>query len=252
MSPNAVRVELIYDADCPNVAATRSLLIKAFTRTGISARWREWERGAPDSPEYAKSYGSPTILVDGEDVAGTGPVAGAGACRVYSDAHGTLSRTPSLEIVCSALLRASSAQPAKTRWQAMAASFPAVGTALMPKLACPLCFPAYAALLSALGLEFVDYTPYLLPLTAAFLTVAMGMLALQTRRTGNTAALVLGIIATMIVLIGKFYFESDWLTTGGVVLLVAAIFLGSRSRSAATAPCPACVSGGSDQQIKAH
>lgn len=245
-------VELIYDADCPNVAATRSLLIKAFTRTGASARWREWERSAPESPEYARSYGSPTILVDGADVAGTGPVAGAGACRVYADAQGALHRTPSLEAVCAALSRASSAQPAKTRWQMMAASFPAIGTALMPKLACPLCFPAYAALLSALGLEFVDYTPYLLPLTAVFLTVAVGVLALQARRTGNTAALVLGITATIIVLTGKFHFESDWLTTGGVVLLIVAIFLGNRPRSTATAHCPACVSGESNQQVKAH
>ncbi|MEK6594469.1 MAG: hypothetical protein AABZ67_15460 [Pseudomonadota bacterium] len=247
-----MNVELIYDADCPNVTATRSLLIKAFTQTGVSARWREWERTAPDSPEYARTYGSPTILVDGEDVAGTGPVAGAAACRVYADTHGALSRTPSLEAVCSALLRAPSTQPARTRWQAMVASVPAVGAALLPKLTCPLCFPAYAALLSALGLEFVNYTPYLLPLTAAFLTVALGVLAFQARRTGRITALALGAVATGLVLIGKFYFESDWLTTGGVLLLVAAIFLGNRSKSTATAPCPACVAGGSDQQVKAH
>ena len=122
----------------------------------------------------------------------------------------------------------------------------------MPKLACPLCFPAYAAVLSALGLEFVDYTPYLLPLTAVFLVVAVGVLALQARRTDSIAALLLGAAASLIVLIGKFYFESNWLTTGGVVLLVIAILLGSRSKSAAIAPCPACVSGGSGQQAKAH
>ena len=247
-----MNVELIYDADCPNAAQTRSLLIKAFTRTGVSARWREWERAAPDSPEYARSYGSPTILVDGEDVAGAGPVSGAGACRVYSDLRGKLSRTPPLETICSALLRASPPKPPKTRWQSIAASFPAIGVALMPKLACPLCFPAYAAVLSALGLEFVDYTPYLLPLTAVFLVVAVGVLALQARRTDSIAALLLGAAASLIVLIGKFYFESNWLTTGGVVLLVIAILLGSRSKSAAIAPCPACVSGGSGQQAKAH
>lgn len=247
-----MNVELIYDADCPNVAQTRSLLIKAFTRTGVSARWREWERAAPDSPEYARSYGSPTILVDGEDVAGAGPVSGAGACRVYSDLDGKLSRTPSLETICSALSRASPARPAKTRWQAVAASFPAIGAALLPKLACPLCFPAYAAMLSALGLGFVDYTPFLLPLTAVFLVMALGVLALQARRTGNKTALLLGATASLVVLAGKFYFESDWLTTGGIVLLVIAIFLGSRFKPAATAPCPACVSGGSEPQVKTH
>lgn len=247
-----MNVELIYDADCPNAAQTRSLLIKAFTQTGVSARWREWERAAPDSPEYARSYGSPTILVDGEDVAGAGLVSGAGACRVYSDLRGKLSRTPPLETICSALLRASPAKLAKTRWQSTAASFPAIGVTLLPKLTCPLCFPAYAAVLSAVGVEFVDYTPYLLPLTAAFLVVAVGVLALQTRRTGNIMPLLLGVAAAVIVLIGKFYFESTGLTTGGIVLLVIAIFLGSRSRSPAIAPCPACAPGGSELQTRAH
>ena len=248
-----MNVELIYDVDCPNVRAMRSLLIRAFTRTGVSARWQEWERAAPNSPEYAHRYGSPTILVDGKDVAGANPISGTGACRVYADLHGNLSRTPALETICAALLNAtSSTKPARTRWRAMMASFPAIGVALLPKLACPLCFPAFAAVLGALGLKFVDYTPYLLPLTAVFLVVAVGVLALQARRTGSIVALLLGIAASAAVLAGKFHFESDWLTTGGIVLLIIAILFGNRSRSNATAACPACVAGGNEQQVKAH
>lgn len=248
-----MKVELIYDADCPNVTQARSLLIKAFTRTGISARWLEWERTDPESPEYARSCGSPTILVEGQDVAGDSTISGSGACRVYNDDQGKLSGTPPLEAVCAALTKAAPVNPLKkSRWQTLAASFPALGVALLPKLTCPLCFPAYAALLGALGIEFVDYTPYLLPLTAVFLAVALGVLALQARRTGNVAALLLGLAASVAVLLGKFYFEYDWLTTGGVVLLIVAIVLGNRSRSAATATCPACVSGDSTQPVKAH
>jgi multidrug transporter EmrE-like cation transporter len=252
VNPSANRVELIYDADCPNVAAARSLLIKAFARTGVSARWREWERSAPDRPDYASRYGSPTLLVDGKDVAGAAPVAGAGACRVYADGEGKLSRTPPLESVCSALLSVSSGDPARTRWQAIVASSPAVGVALLPKLTCPLCFPAYAAVLGALGLEFVDYTPYLLPLTAAFLVVTVGVLALQTQRTGIVYPLLLGIAASALVLIGKFHFESEWLTVGGIVLLVASVFFGNRAKSDSTASCPACAAGGSEKQVQAR
>ena len=247
-----MNVELIYDADCPNVAAARSLLIKAFARTGVSARWREWERSTPDSPEHTRLYGSPTILIDGIDVAGSVPDAGSRACRVYTDGQGKLSRTPPLDAVCSALLSAASRKPSRTRWQAAAASFPAVGLALLPKLTCPLCFPAYAAVLGALGLEFVNYTPYLLPLTAAFLAVAVVVLALQARRTGIVYPLVLGIAAAALVLTGKFHVESDWLTTGGIVVLVASVLLGSRTRSASTPSCPACATGGSEPQVKAR
>lgn len=252
MNLNANRVELIYDGDCPNVAAARSLLIKAFTRTGVSARWREWERSAPDCPEYARRYGSPTILVDGKDITISVSSEGTAACRVYVDEEGKLARTPPLETICSALLSASPAKPAKTRLQAVGASLPAVGVALLPKLTCPLCFPAYAAVLGALGLEFVDYTPYLLPLTAAFLVVAIVVLALQTRRTGNVYPLLLGIAASALVLIGKFQFESDWMTIGGIVLLVAAVFFGNRTKSGSTVSCPACATGGSEQQVQAR
>ena len=248
-----MKVELIYDADCPNVEKTRSLLIKAFTQTGVSARWREWERSVPEGPEYLRFYGSPTILVDGKDVAGVAPDAGIRACRVYRGQQGNLSHTPPLEEISSALRSASwSSSPAGTRWKAMVASFPAIGTALLPKLACPLCFPAYAAVLSALGLEFVDYTPFLLPLMAAFLAVANVVLALQTRRTGNSMPLLLGIVASIVVLIGKFGLEIDWLTTVGIVLLVVAVFLGSRTKSTSVAPCPACAAGGDEQHVKAH
>ncbi|OGA25987.1 MAG: hypothetical protein A3I02_11125 [Betaproteobacteria bacterium RIFCSPLOWO2_02_FULL_67_26] len=247
-----MNVELIYDADCPNVAPARSLLIKAFTQTGVSARWREWERSAPDSPDYTRQYGSPTILVDGKDVTGAAPVAGAGACRVYADGEGKLSRTPPLDAVCTALLSAPPDKPPATRWQALAASFPAVGAALLPKLTCPLCFPAYAAILSAIGLEFIDYTPVLLPLTAAFLAVALIVLALQSRRTGRFDSLILGVAAGTLVLAGKFHAESDWITNGGIVLLVTAVFLGSRTKSASMASCPACVAGGSEQQVQAR
>jgi len=249
MSRYANQVELIYDADCPNVASARALLIQAFTRTGVSARWREWERSAPDSPEYARRYGSPTILVNKRDVGGSGPDAGNAACRIYSDGDGKLSRTPPLEAICTALLNASPGKPARTRWQAVIASLPAVGAASLPKLTCPLCFPAYAAVLSAMGLEFVDYTPYLLQLTAAFLVVALAVLAVQSRRTRNVHPLLLGIAASALVLIGKFQFESEWLTIGGIILLVIAVFLGSRTKSMPTASCPACTPGEGGQRV---
>lgn len=246
-------VELIYDADCPNVPATRSRLIKAFTQTGVSARWQEWERSAPDTPDHARAYGSPTMLVNGRDIAGVAPNAGTRACRVYSDAQGKLSGMPAIDLMCSALLSAGRPVTAVVgRWQAMAASFPAVGAALLPKLTCPLCFPAYAAILSALGIEFLDYTPYLLPLTATFLAVAIGVLALQTRRTGNIVPLAVGSMAAFIVLFAKFGLEIDWLSTGGIIMLVAAIFLGSRTKSAATASCPACPIVKTDSSAQAH
>lgn len=243
------RVELIYDAGCPNVAAARAVLIRAFARAGIPARWREWERGVPGSPRYAQDYGSPTILVNGKDVADEAPGAGNASCRIYRDGEGRLSRTPSLEDVCAALRNGLTGSALKARVRAVGASLPAVGLAALPKLTCPLCFPAYTAALGALGLEFVDYTPYLLPLTVVFLAVALAVLANQSRRTGIRYPLLLGIAASAVVLFGKFQLESDWLTTGGIVLLIVAVFFGSRAKPASSVSCPACAPGEGGQRI---
>ena len=252
MKERPLRVELIYDADCPNVAATRSLLIKAFTRTGVSARWREWERSSPECPEYARHYGSPTVLVNGRDVVSSNPIAGDAACRVYTDDKGGLSRTPPLDVLCSALLIACPERQTSGRWRTLAGSFPAVGVALLPKLTCPLCFPAYAAILGAIGVDFINYTPYLLPLTATFLVIAIAVLARQSRRTGNIAPLMLGIAAAVLVLAGKFYAESDWIANGGIVLLVAAVFFSSRANSMSDKACPACIVSGNEESVQAH
>jgi len=241
----SVNVELIYDADCPNVGAARSLLIRAFTATGVSARWKEWDRSSQDSPPYVRDFGSPTILVNGQDVAGVTPSPNTRACRVYLGRDGTLGFTPPLDEVCAALLKharpISHGGSGRGRWQAFVASFPAIGTALLPKLTCPLCWPAYAAALSALGFGFFDYTPYLLPLTLVFLGLALGALTLHAKRSGQRLPLLIGLGGAVIVLLGKFAVDLEWMNTTGVVLLVIAILLTMRRGTVVGPACPACV-----------
>jgi len=77
-------VELIYDSDCPNVSAARRVLLQAFGQLGSSARWREWSRSDPQAPARVRGFGSPTILVDGQDVMPlSDPADGQGCCRLY-------------------------------------------------------------------------------------------------------------------------------------------------------------------------
>lgn len=230
--------------------------LRALARTGVSARWQEWERSSPESPGHVRDFGSPTILVDGKDIAGIAPAAGTRACRVYSDSGGILRAAPPLDLICAALLKDAAAGKhgvaGRSRWQATVASLPAIGAALLPKLTCPLCLPAYAALLSALGLEFFDYTPCLLPLKLAILAAALGALALHARRTGRWIALMTGVAAAAIVLLGKFTFELDWLNTAGIGLLVIAILISMRRKTSPMFPCPACVESVSQAKAGLH
>lgn len=95
-------IELIHDADCPNVLAAREVLRQALAASGLPPEWTEWVRGAPRTPPHAERFGSPTILVDGRDVAPEVDPAGS-ACRLYRGEDGRFLPTPPLRAVHEAL-----------------------------------------------------------------------------------------------------------------------------------------------------
>ena len=99
---------------------------------------------------------------------------------------------------------------------------PGVGASLLPKLVCPLCWPAYAGIVSSLGLGFLIGSAYLLPITAAFLAVSTGALGFRARCRRGYGPLWVGSLATILVLVGKFQLESVVTTYAGVTLLVVA------------------------------
>jgi hypothetical protein len=143
-------------------------------------------------------------------------------CRIYRDREGRLCRTPDLEDIARALQQRGSSDGARSGWGSLAATAPAIGFALLPKLTCPACWPAYAGLVSALGLGFVDYTPYLFPLTAVFLAVTLGALGYRANRRRGYGPLWVGVAASLIVIASKFVFDSDLALYSGIGFLVGA------------------------------
>lgn len=81
----------MYDPGCPNVESARAILTSACQQAGIPAVWTEWDSEDPECPEHVRNLGSPSVLVNGEDVApGPHPWAprdpgGGPRCRVYRD-----------------------------------------------------------------------------------------------------------------------------------------------------------------------
>jgi len=238
-------VELIYDDDCPNAADARSQLKSALAKVGLDLTWKEWRRGDPDSPSYVRRYGSPTILVDGADVAGAAPTDGADCCRLYGVESGRIEGVPSIETIVSALKagRAKSgrvSEPPKggSTWLA---AMPAVLVAVLPAVTCPACWPAYAGLLGAMGLPFLMNSTYLFPLTVVFLAVAVGALAIQARRRRLRVPLVFGILAAVLIIGGKFFLDSTPLSYAGIALLVAMSIRDAwPKQSAPMATCASC------------
>ncbi len=240
-----MQVELIFSGDCPNADGARTQLYRAFTELGAPPQWQEWDGGDPASPAHATKYGSPTILVDGKDVAGCLPAEEADCCRLYRDAAGQLQGVPSVKVIAAAL-RSSGSQatpPAdvkrSNRSRSWLAILPAVGVALLPKVACPACWPAYAGLLSSLSLPLLTETTYLLPLTALFLVLAVGSLGFRAKRRWGLAPFALGVLAASLVMVGKFVFDFEPALYGGIAILIAASVWNSWPRTKAIGDlCP--------------
>lgn len=241
-----MQVELVYEKTCPNIAAAREQLLRAFVDVGITPRWREWEVSSEDAPQHVHGYGSPTILVDGSDVSGVMTDGDDYCCRVYAHSDEGNKGVPALADIVRALQagQSSTQKKSESRFSNLTlggAPLPAVGVALLPKLTCPACWPAYAGLLSSMGLGFFNYTAYLLPMTLVFLVIVIASLAFRARRRHGYKPLLLGVIAAAILLIGKFTYDSDTIMYMGLGLLVLASFWNSWPTTRASgAACPAC------------
>ena len=101
-----VNLELVYDGDCPNVEAARQVIAAALRELGEPLAWKEWDRDGQDTPTDLRAFGSPTILVNGQDVSGDGNAAAqadANSCRVYRDGCGCITGTPSVQMIVSAI-----------------------------------------------------------------------------------------------------------------------------------------------------
>ena len=119
------------------------------------------------------------------------------------------------------------------------AAAPAVTAALLPKAVCPACWPAYAGLLASMGIGFVDFGPYLLPLTMAALAAVAVSLGYRARSRRGFGPLLLGLLGSGAILLGKFLFVSDVLLYNGIAFLIGASIWNSWPKR--SGGCSACV-----------
>ena len=123
------------------------------------------------------------------------------------------------------------------------AVLPGVGVSLLPKLACPLCAPAYAGLLTAVGLGFLISERNLLFFIAAFLFLSVAALAFRARQRQGYGPAVAGTISAAVVLFGRFFLQSAVIMYAGLGLLIASSIWNSWPRRLQS-PCPQCAPEG--------
>lgn len=122
-------------------------------------------------------------------------------------------------------------------WKHTLVALPGVSVSLLPKLACPLCWPAYAGLLSSVGLGFLISTKYLLPLTATFLVLALAALAFRAKNRHGYGPFALGAFSTVGILLGKFEWGSNPALYSAVGLLAIASLWNAWPHPVSAAPC---------------
>jgi len=106
------------------------------------------------------------------------------------------------------------------------ATLPSIFMAFLPKLVCPACWPLYAGILSSLGISVSNYSQYYCPLIMVLLGVALWALGFRARQRHGYYPLILGILASFLILIAKslLWFSTVILYIGILLLIVASIW----------------------------
>ena len=108
------------------------------------------------------------------------------------------------------------------RWRQSILAVPSIGVSVLPKLACPACWPAYAGLLTSIGLGFLISSGYLLGLTTAFLVLTLAAMLFRARDRRGYRPFVVAVLAASGVLLGKFAWNSRPAVYSAIGLLVVA------------------------------
>jgi len=247
-------ITLLYDPDCPNVEPARKNIRQALAKLSLPANWREVNISEPRTRQRLKMSGSPTILVNGVDVAGASGDSEAACCRLYTTEDGQLVRAPSADAIAHSIEAGREKRPARRRpsgpWYTLA-SLPGALAALLPITVCPLCLPAFVGFLSAIGLGFLLQARFLLSLIVGLLILALAGLAYKAHRRRGYGPLAVGVAASAIILIGKFLLNFEPAIYFGVALLIGASIWNVWPRRAdRTSPCSSCVPAGRSESTR--
>jgi mercuric ion transport protein len=163
-----MKIQLLSFPECPNVDAARAAIHRALRDARLDLPIEEIDVSRDDAPAWAKRWGSPTVLVDGVDVAGElATDAETSCCRLYKDGAPTVAQIRA-RLGEASVLRPATAAPRRSR-------LPIVG-GVVAALAASACCLVPAAL-AVIGVSGAGVASRLAPLRPYFLVVTAIALA---------------------------------------------------------------------------
>lgn len=160
-----MKIHLLHFPGCPNVGATRAAVRDALAAEQLDIAVEEIDVNAPDAPSWARDWGSPTVLVDGQDVLGAAPNS-ASACRLYEGG------APGVDAIRAHLRAASSSARVQISGAGPPVAMSMVGAVAAAIAASACCL--VPAVLAAVGVSGVGFASVLAPYRIYFL-VATGV-----------------------------------------------------------------------------
>lgn len=100
--PVNLRIQFLSFPGCPNADPARAALEQALDYCGLPVHYEDVDVMDHGTPEALKGWGSPTILVNGADVAGGKP-SDQTSCRIYE--NGTAPDSDQIAIALRAAMR---------------------------------------------------------------------------------------------------------------------------------------------------
>jgi hypothetical protein len=111
--------------------------------------------------------------------------------------------------------------------------------AVAPK--CPVCFLAYFGIFGVATASASAYRAWLPPITALWLALTIAMLTFQRRGKRRYGPAIMGFVAALLLLVGKFVVDSQAMTFAGIIALLGAAAWRSRiQQPVPTEGCSRC------------
>jgi mercuric ion transport protein len=114
------------------------------------------------------------------------------------------------------------------RWGDVASGAGTVALSLLSCMACPLCLPLYAGLLSVIGIELIDIHAFFFPITIGFGLLTLGFMAYQIHTHHASWMAFKLALGTVIGMAAAAFFEYEYLLYAFLIAFMGSILWNKR------------------------
>lgn len=200
-------VEFIFNQQAINISDFRKVLRTALLKVGLPVLWNEWQANDPAIPLRLKSSAPFSLFINKELI-------------FVAD-----SNFPS-EAFLIQLFKSRLRLPTNKNWyhqywsKSNLSLWSAIGIFLLPK--CPICWAAYMSFFSGLGFSTITYQSWWLPLMILILGLSIGATLYQAYQQKRKTYMLLTIIGTILLLVGKLILNINSLVYLGLATFFVA------------------------------